>query len=55
MGPTPLAPLSLSPGPHHLSLTNPELGVTTTRDVIVKSGSEQQLRVDLLDVLGAQP
>ncbi|MDP1922147.1 MAG: serine/threonine-protein kinase [Myxococcales bacterium] len=55
MGPTPLAPLSLSPGPHHLRLTNPELGVTTTRDVIVKSGSEQQLRVDLLDVLGAQP
>lgn len=55
MGPTPLAPLSLSPGPHHLSLTNPELGVTTTRDVVVKSGAEQQLRVDLLDVLGAQP
>lgn len=52
-GVTPLAPVALAPGQHAVRLENSELGVDTTRQVTVRSGAKQRLRVDLLDALGA--
>ena len=43
----PLAPISLSPGPHSVVLRNSELGATRSMSVTIKPGKPTSLRVDL--------
>jgi serine/threonine protein kinase len=47
MGTTPIAPISLAPGPHVVVLRNAELGASRTLSVQVKPGKPTLLRVDL--------
>lgn len=47
VGTTPLAPISLPPGPHSVVLRNGELGASRSLSVTVKPGKPAQLRVDL--------
>ncbi len=51
VGTTPMKPFELSAGPHTIELRNGELEVKTTRQVRVRSGETQTLRVDLLDLI----
>jgi serine/threonine protein kinase len=46
-GTTPLAPISLSPGPHSVVLRNSELGASRSMSVTIKPGKPTSLRVDL--------
>jgi serine/threonine-protein kinase len=47
VGTTPLAPISLAPGPHSVVLRNSELGASRSTSVVVKAGKPSQIRVDL--------
>ncbi|UQA59623.1 serine/threonine protein kinase [Polyangium aurulentum] len=47
MGTTPLAPMSLAPGPHSVVLRNSELGASRSISVTIKPGKPTQVRVDL--------
>jgi len=47
VGTTPLAPISLAPGPHSVVLRNSELGASRSTSVVVKPGKPSQIRVDL--------
>lgn len=47
VGVTPLQPQELPEGTHHVSLKNPDLGVTVKRRVIVAPNKEAVLKVDL--------
>jgi serine/threonine-protein kinase len=47
VGTTPLAPMSLAPGPHSVVLRNSELGASRSISVTIKPGKPTQVRVDL--------
>ncbi|WP_240807382.1 serine/threonine protein kinase [Polyangium spumosum] len=47
VGTTPLAPLSLAPGPHSVILRNSELGASRSMSVTIKPGKPSSIRVDL--------
>lgn len=51
VGVTPLPPQRLVAGPHTVALSNPELGVSVTRSIVVRAGQQERLVVDLLDEL----
>lgn len=53
-GTTPLRPLSLTAGRHVVRVSNPDLGVTATREVEVQPGASVRLSVDLLDELDSR-
>jgi serine/threonine-protein kinase len=46
-GTTPIAPVTLPPGPHTVVLRNAELGAARTVQVIIKPGQQTLLRIDL--------
>lgn len=47
VGTTPLAPISLAPGPHSVSVRNSELGASRSSSVTIKPGKPSSLRFDL--------
>ncbi|MDI1446528.1 serine/threonine-protein kinase [Polyangium sp. 6x1] len=47
VGTTPLAPISLAPGPHSVVLRNSELGASRSLSVTIKPGKPSSVRVDL--------
>jgi serine/threonine-protein kinase len=47
VGTTPIAPVTLPPGPHTVVLRNAELGAVRTVPVTIKSGQPMLLRIDL--------
>ncbi|HVK71496.1 MAG TPA: protein kinase [Polyangium sp.] len=47
VGTTPLAPISLAPGPHSVVLRNSELGASRSMSVTIKPGKPSSVRVDL--------
>lgn len=47
VGTTPLAPISLAPGPHSVILRNSELGASRSMSVTIKPGKPSSIRVDL--------
>jgi len=47
VGTTPLAPISLPPGPHSVSVRNSELGASRSSSVTIKPGKPSSLRFDL--------
>ena len=47
VGSTPLAPISLAPGPHSVILRNSELGASRSMSVTIKPGKPSSIRVDL--------
>jgi serine/threonine-protein kinase len=54
VGTTPLAPVRLAAGRHVIELKNAELGVSTSRTVVLEGGAAERLRVDLLDELDSR-
>lgn len=46
-GPTPLPPISLPPGPHSVSVRNPELGASRGASVTIKPGQPSSVKFDL--------
>jgi serine/threonine protein kinase len=47
VGTTPLAPISLPPGPHSVSVRNSELGASRSSSVTIKPGKPSSIRFDL--------
>lgn len=47
VGTTPLAPISLPPGPHSVSVRNSELGASRSSSVTIKPGKPSSVRFDL--------
>ncbi len=47
VGTTPLAPISLPPGPHSVSVRNSELGASRSSSVVIKPGKPSSIRFDL--------
>jgi serine/threonine-protein kinase len=47
VGTTPLAPISLPPGPHSVTVRNSELGASRSSSVTIKPGKPSSLRFDL--------
>lgn len=47
LGQTPIAPVSLTPGPHTVSVTNPELGASRSQTIKVQSGKQGFVKFDL--------
>lgn len=47
VGTTPLAPISLPPGPHSVTVRNSELGASRSSSVTIKAGKPSSIRFDL--------